>query len=70
MKYAIDLLDKCRRDHIATANALELKMGEMLDPHTEASIDRVRKHRLQAEELARAVAVLKASGVVSIEDVR
>lgn len=71
MKYTIAVLAKHRRDLIATANARELKMGEMLDPHTEAAIDEVRLYRLRAEELQRAIAVLEASGdVVSIEDVR
>lgn len=70
MRYAVELLEKRRRDHLATANALELKMGEMLEPNTEASVDVIRGHRVRAEELKRAVAVLNASDVVSIEDVK
>lgn len=70
MKYAIEILDKQRRDHLATANAIELRMAKMLDPHTEATADTVRKHRLQAEELQKAIAVLGSSDVVNIEDVR
>lgn len=71
MKYAIAVLEKHRRDLLATANAAELKMAEMLDPHTEATIDQIRSHRLHAEELQRSIAILNAnSDVVSIEDVR
>lgn len=71
MKYAIAVLDHHRRDLLATANAAELKMAEMLDPHTETTIDQIRMHRLHAEELQRSIAILNANAdVVSIEDVR
>jgi hypothetical protein len=68
VKHAIELLQKHRRDHIATANALERKMGEMLDPNTEAAIDRIRQHRLLAEELQRAIVTLNSSTATNIED--
>ena len=67
MNYSIQILEVRRRDHIATANALELRIGEMLDPNSEAAIDRVRTHRLHAEELARAILLLRQSNVVNIE---
>lgn len=71
MEYTITLLAKHRRDLIATANELEMRMGKMLDPHTEATVDKVRQHRLRAEEIQRAIAILeKNDGVVSIEDVK
>lgn len=55
MIYAIKLLDRVRRDHLATANELEMRMGQMLDPHTEAAVDTIRAHRIKAEELQRAI---------------
>jgi hypothetical protein len=70
MKYPIEILQQRRRDHIATANALELKMADMLDPNTDAAIDNVRKHRLKAEELQRAIIVLDRNNVTNIEDAR
>ncbi len=70
MNYAIQILQKHRRDHIATANALELQMAKMLEPNTEATVDKVREYRLKAEGLQRAIAVLEQSNIVNIEDVR
>ena len=70
MKYTIEVLSKLRRDHLGAASALELQMAEMLDPNTEAAIDRIRQHRLHAEELHRAILVLQSSNVVNIEDAR
>lgn len=70
MKYSIDLLQRQANDHLATANAIELRMGRMLEPRTEAAVDVVRKHRLRAEELRRAIAILKSSNIENIEDLR
>lgn len=59
MDKAINILDKRRRDLLGAANSLELRMGEMLDPHTEATVDQVRAMRVEAEEMQRAIAVLR-----------
>lgn len=67
MNYPIEILTKLWRDHIATANAMELRMGKMLDPDSEAAVDRVRTHRLKAEELGRAISLLEQSNVVNIK---
>ena len=70
MQYVKTILNKHRRDLLATANAAELKLAEILDPHTEATVDQIRLYRVRAEEIARAIAILEQSDVVSIEDVR
>lgn len=70
MKYTIDVLRGHRRDLLATANELELRMGRMLDPHTEAAIDQIRTYRVRAEEIGRAIALLEQSNILNMEPSR
>lgn len=69
MDYAIEILNTRRRDHLAAASGLEAKIGGRDGPGYEAELDSVRHHRVRAEELERAIAVLRKNAhIVNAED--